>query len=57
MRSRTLIPMMITVFASVMTYYLLATRTNLSENLSMAAGVIMAIICSVALKRIFPDRR
>ncbi|MFA7467879.1 MAG: hypothetical protein WCY82_06390 [Desulfotomaculaceae bacterium] len=51
--SKTFLPMMITVFASVAVYYLLATRTPLSEYLSMALGVIVGIICTVAATRIF----
>ncbi|WP_027364146.1 hypothetical protein [Desulfotruncus alcoholivorax] len=56
MRSQTLLPMSITVFLSVFTYYLLSTWTSLSENKSMAAGVLVAILCSGILKRI-SDRK
>lgn len=50
--SRTFFPMMLSVFASVAVYYLLATRTPLSENLSMAGGVTVGVICAVAARRI-----
>ena len=57
MRFQTLLPMFITVFSSVLTYYLLSTRTSLSENKSMAAGVLVAILCSGILKRITDKRK
>ena len=52
MRIQTLLPMFITVFSSVLTYYLLSTWASVSENKSMAAGVLVAILCSGILKRI-----
>ncbi|SFR12886.1 hypothetical protein SAMN05660706_12629 [Desulfoscipio geothermicus DSM 3669] len=54
--SKTFLPMMLTVFASVGTYYLLVTETGLSENLSMAGGVIVAILLAVATRKLF-DRK
>jgi len=51
--SKTFLPMMLSVFASVAVYYLLATRTPLSENLSMAAGVTVGVIGAVTVTRIF----
>ncbi len=40
--------MMLTVFSSVAVYYLLSVRTPLSENLSMAGGVAVGIVCAAA---------
>lgn len=57
MFSKNFFLMMVTVFAATATYYLLATRTFLSEGLSIAAGVAVAIIFSLAMKKIFNDRR
>ncbi|MCG8403386.1 MAG: hypothetical protein MJA84_17585 [Firmicutes bacterium] len=50
--SRNLFPMVLTVFAAVLVYYLLSAMTPLSENLSMAAGVLVGIICAVGTKRL-----
>lgn len=44
--------MMITVLAAVGTYYLLATETALSEGLSMTAGVVVGVLCSVLTRKI-----
>ncbi|SFF99639.1 hypothetical protein SAMN05660649_00400 [Desulfotomaculum arcticum] len=57
MRSKTFLPMFITVFLSVFTYYLLSTWASVSENKSMAAGVLVAILCSGILKRISDKKR
>ncbi len=50
--SKNFFPMALTVFASVFTYYLLSTRTPLSENLSMTGGVVVAIIFAVGTKKL-----
>jgi len=50
--SRTFFPMMLSVFGSMTVYYLLATRTPLSENLSMAGGVTAGVIFAVAAVKI-----
>jgi len=44
--------MMLSVFASVAVYYLLAVRTPLSENLSMAGGVAVGVVCAVAATKV-----
>jgi hypothetical protein len=54
--SKTFLPMMLTVFASVGTYYLLVTEAGLSDNLSMAGGVMAAILSAVITRRLF-DRK
>ncbi|TYO94916.1 hypothetical protein [Desulfallas thermosapovorans] len=50
--SKTFFPMMLTVFAAVGTYYLLATETVLSESISMTAGVAVGVFCAVATRKI-----
>ena len=49
--SRNHFPMILTVFTAVLAYYLLSTMTPLSENLSMAAGVVVGIIGVVVTKK------
>lgn len=51
--SKTFFPMMLTVFAAVLTYYFLSTQTNLQEHLSMTGGVIVGAIGAVLTKNLF----
>lgn len=48
--------MMLTVFASVLVYYLLSVRTSLPENISMAGGVAVGVVCAVAATKIVKRR-
>lgn len=50
--SKTFLPMMLTVFVSVGTYYILATKTGLSENFSMTGGIVVGMIGAVATRKI-----
>ncbi|WP_449240297.1 hypothetical protein [Desulfoscipio gibsoniae] len=54
--SKTFFPMILTVFASVIVYYLLATEAGLSENLSMTGGVAVGVLGAVAARKIIKGK-
>ncbi|AGL01591.1 hypothetical protein [Desulfoscipio gibsoniae] len=54
--SKTFLPMMLTVFASMGTYYLLATEVGLEEYLSMTGGIAVGVLGAVATSKILRRR-
>lgn len=50
--SQALIPMMLTVAAAIGVFYLCSEVINLPDSISMTAGVLTAILCTVVLAKL-----